>query len=196
VTVTVPDSAVARGALSLATSVESAVLVRHSQRTYLFGVGLLAAVGRTADAEVLYVASLLHDLALGTDLDDGTTPFQLRGAGLAARFMLDGGRTEAEAATVYDAVAFHMDLASADETRAEVAGVHLGAALDVIGLRLDQLDRSVVDEVLSLLPATGLAAELVPIFAHEAASKPYSTAGILVRDFAFLDLIGSGPFAH
>jgi hypothetical protein len=80
---TVPDSDLARSAMAMAAEVEPAFLINHSERTFHLGAQLLLSAGRTFDSEILYVASMLHDLALGTELDDGTTPFQMRGGGIA-----------------------------------------------------------------------------------------------------------------
>ena len=194
--ITVPDSDLARGASAWARAVEPDFLVNHSYRTFHLGAALLASASRSFDAEILYVASILHDIALGTELDDGVTPFHLRGAGLAAAEVLRLGRTDDEATLVYDAVALHMELSTADDARSEVAGVHLGAAVDVVGMRIDQVPPAVLDAVLADHPRCDMKAAFAAVFRREATAKPYCAAASLVRTLGFLDLIAAAPFAE
>jgi hypothetical protein len=193
---TTPDSDLARGAAIYARAVEDEYLVNHSSRTFHFGAAILDDAGRSFDAEILYVAAMLHDIALGTSLDDGVTPFHQRGAGLAAGEVLRLGRTDAEATLVYDAVNLHMELVTGDHALPEVAGVHLGAGADVVGLRLDQIPPAVVDAVLADHPRLGMKAEFAKVIVAEATTKPYSTAAALIRDLNFLDLMAAAPFAE
>jgi len=189
-----PDSALAQGAAALLRAVADDWLVQHSVRTYRFGSALLARVGVDADPELLYVASMLHDVGLGTVFDDGVTPFHLRTAAVAGAFMTTQGRSIDESSLIYDAIALHLDLSSADDARGVVAGVHLGAAADVIGLRIEDVPPEVVEQVLAAHPRSDTKAHLVRVLAAEADRKPYGQAARLVREVAFLDLIVAAPF--
>ena len=171
-------------------------MVDHSFRTFHLGAELLSHTGRTYDAEILFVGSLLHDLALGTDLDDGTTPFNVRGAGLATRESLLAGKSEKEANLVYDAIALHMEIATADDPRAEVAGVHLGAAADVIGLRIERLPSVMINALIEKHPRAGMKEGATDLISAEATAKPFSGAATLIRDFGFLELIQAAPFVE
>lgn len=189
-----PDSPLATSARELAVGVEPSWLVNHSVRTFFLGGQLLEAAGKQFDQELLYVGSMLHDIALGTDLDDGTTPFHLRGAGLAARHVIEAGRSDVDASLIYDAIALHMEVATADESRYEVAGVHLGAAADVVGLRVDQIPGEWLEVLLDVHPREQMKESITHVFAEESRRKPYSTAATLVHDLNFLDLIDAAPF--
>jgi hypothetical protein len=81
----VPESEFTRRAVEIAKGLEPEFLVNHSYRTFYFGSELLSLARRSFDAEILFVTSILHDIALGTELEDGTTPFHIRGAGFAAK---------------------------------------------------------------------------------------------------------------
>ena len=190
----VPDTNLAGAAAALATSVEPAFLVNHSRRTFHLGAELLSSAGRSFDAELLYVASMLHDIALGTEHDDGVTPFHLRGGGLAASTVVEAGRSDEEATLIYDAIALHLDLATADDDRPEVAGVHLGAAADVVGLRVEQVPPEWLGDLLADHPRLDMKAAFAQLIDAEAKKKPYSGAADLVREVAFLDLIHGAPF--
>jgi len=186
---TVPDSPLARAAEALAEATAPPWVVAHSRRTYRFGLELLLRAGRTPDPEVLYVAAMLHDLALGTSLDDGRTPFELLSAAAARDLVLARGGSPASAVLVHDAVALHLDPATADDPRPEVAGIQFGSALDVIGLRAGDLPATLLDEVLAAHPRDGFRDAMLATFGAEAASKPGSGAAVLVERYGFLDLM-------
>jgi hypothetical protein len=190
----VPDSKLANRAVAVAEGLEPQFLVHHSHRTFQFGSELLSLSGRSFDEEMLFVACMLHDMALGTEVDDGTTPFQVRGAGLAAKEVLAAGRSEAESKLVYDGIALHMELSTADDARAEVAGVHLGAAADVIGMRIDQIAPDQIEALIDAYPRDAMKTQFAEVIGAEAQGKPYSQAATLVHEFGFLALIDAAPF--
>jgi HD-GYP domain-containing protein (c-di-GMP phosphodiesterase class II) len=66
----VPDTPVALEAASLLASQAPSVLAAHSYRAYLFGGMLGTRDGLSWDAELLFVAAMLHDLGL-TDFISG-----------------------------------------------------------------------------------------------------------------------------
>ncbi len=195
---TVPDSSIARGALELAGRHMPPWLIAHAHRTFQFGHALLATANIAADVELLFVASMLHDVALGTDVADPVADFQVVGAEFARTYVArnhvdQAGRTPEDSDRVGDAVRLHLELTSADDPRPEVAGVHLGAALDVIGLRLDQLAPAVVDEIVQLYPRTGFAGHLSSALAVEASLKPRSRLAELDLEFDFINLVRNRP---
>ena len=87
-----------------------------------------------------------------------------------------------------------MELSSAEDTRPEVAGVHLGAAADVVGLRLDQISPDWIEAIVSESPRLGMKKAFIETIGAEAKRKPYSSAAELIRNFHFLDLIDAAPF--
>jgi hypothetical protein len=192
--IAIPDSGLARSAAALALKTEPPFLVRHSERTYQFGAQLLTTAHRSFDPELLYVASMLHDIALGTELNDGETPFNFRGAGVAAKHVLNAERSAESASLVFDAIALHMELSTAEDLRPEVAGVHLGAAADVVGLRLDQLAPEWLAAVIAESPRMGMKHQFIEVIGAEATTKPYSGAAALIENFGFLELISGTPF--
>jgi hypothetical protein len=90
------------------------------------------------------------------------------------------------------AIAGHLDLASA-EARPEIALVHLGAAADVIGLRVDQLPGELIEEVLNMHPRNGFVDAVLPALQHQAVRKPQSTIAGLFRTVSFEKLMRGCP---
>jgi hypothetical protein len=189
-----PSTPLAAAASELLRRTSPSVLVNHCWRTYVFGAVLLERAGRDVDAECLFVSSCLHDLGLLPDNDDGSTPFQLRGAELARTLVLETSGSPQLAELVHDAVALHLELTTADHPVPEIAGVSLGAAVDVLGLRLDQLPGELVDAALAAHPRGDMKGWFTRAMRHEANRKPDSTVAAYVGDLDFLTLIGAAPF--
>jgi hypothetical protein len=188
----VPDSRLAVAAVELATAHMPHWLLAHSYRTFHFGTALLELAGTPADAELLFVGSILHDIALGTDLDRPDTPFEVIGARVAEDFMSGRGESAARSSAVADAIELHLQLASAGDERPEVAGVHLGAGVDVIGLRSGDITNDVVAAVLTSYPRGTFIDELVEAMEAEA-RKQKSTIAELIRTFGFIEMIKTCP---
>jgi hypothetical protein len=189
-----PDSALADAADGMLRASAPPVLVEHCLRTHAFAVALLDAARRPYDPELLFVAAALHDLGLTPAWDDGTTSFERRGAEVARQLLLDEGASPPAAELVHDAIALHLELSSATDPRPEVAGVGMGAAVDVLGLRIDELPAGTLDDVLARHPRLGLKDWLVEAMVAEAAVKPGSRAAALDREFGFPALIAAAPF--
>jgi len=189
-----PDSPLALAADQLLRTACPPTLVAHCHRTYRFGAAALDGQRRAFDAEALFIAAALHDLALIEAYDDPRTPFELHGARLAEEELVRRGARPDLVGLVRDAIALHLELTTADDPRPEVAAVHLGAAADVIGLRLDQLPPGVVADVLELHPRQGFSAYVSEAFRRQSAGKPDSAIAALVLHAGLLDMVAAAPF--
>src|SRR5689334_21472216 len=150
-----PDTALAQEAEAFVLGCSPLSLVNHCRRTYLFGATLLDQAGRSYDAEVLYLASILHDLGLTEAWEDGVTPFEKRGAEVAAAHLEQWGAQPRVTDLASEAIALHLKASSAEDPRPEVAGVSIGAGVDVLGLRLDELPANFVAQILEEHPRLG-----------------------------------------
>jgi hypothetical protein len=170
-------------------------LVNHCYRTYAFAAALLRQQNRGYDDEALFVASALHDLGLTAGHDDGATPFEAIGARLAYEKMIAEGARPEFASLIRDAIALHLDPATQDDPRPEVAGVIIGSLVDVLGLRLPDLPAGTVDRVLEAYPRPGFKEFLIDAVRSEAERKPTSWMAQHVQRLRFDDLIRAAPFA-
>lgn len=187
--VSAPDTAAAEAAQDLVVAVSDPALVHHVWRTWYFGHHLIGAHVADADLEVGFVAAMLHDLGL-IERFDSDEPFERAGAGAAAGLLVDLGWPDDRVELVASAIASHLDLASA-EARPEIALVHLGAAADVVGLRVDELAEPLIEEVLAAHPRAGFADTVLEALTRQAERKPQSTIAAHFRDYAFGDLVAS-----
>ncbi|MEQ9495647.1 MAG: HD domain-containing protein [Deltaproteobacteria bacterium] len=186
-----PDSALCRAAAETCALHSSKALLGHCARTYAFGMALAAATDRKPDRELLYVASLLHDLGL-TPAFDGDDPFELRGAEAAYAWCIEHDVEERHAELVHEAIRIHTSL-EAEAREPEIALVHLGAGVDVIGYHLEDLDRSTVSAILDAWPRDGFKDEIVGLLGREAKKTPSSPLGVQWR-IGFAKRVRATPF--
>jgi hypothetical protein len=193
-TAPIPDTRLAKAAEAMAVRVSPPALVGHCRRTYAFGAALLQQQARTVDHEVFYIAAMLHDLGLTDEFEDGVTPFEQRGADVAHRALLAEGAAPETAELVRQAVARHLEVTAADDPRPEVAGVTIGAAVDVLGLRLSDLPAALVAEVLETYPRLEFKTMLAEAIARQIQLKPGSRIARHVEQYNFTALVAAAPF--
>ena len=170
-----PDSALARGALELARSVSPDFLLRHSQRTYVFGALVARSRSIAFEEELAYVAALLHDLGL-THAHGGDRRFELDGADAARSWARSNGMSEDEAQVVWDAIALHTSMGIAEVRSPECAIVHWGAGTDVAGVWLGELDEGVPASVIAAYPRAGFHGDFGQLIEDAAERAPAAYA--------------------
>ncbi|CRZ16751.1 HD domain-containing protein [Mycolicibacterium neworleansense] len=188
-----PDSALARAAEQEARDVLSPHVLEHSYRTYFFGKALADIDGVTVDDELVYVASLLHDL----NLEQPTRGrcFAVAGAERAVQFVSAHGGTEERAQAVGAAIAAHITV-GVSENLADAGGfVSAGAGTDVFGLRMSELSAQWVDELLLRHPRLEFKRHLLKAWAAESAAVPDGRAAWMTRYAAFPLLIRLAPYS-
>ena len=179
--VAAPDSTLSRKAASLVKRVHADAMLHHVHSTWWFADLLGRKRGLTYDRETVYLASLLHDLGLTEDFM-ADQRFEVDGADAASRFLLSHGDSEARARIVWDAVALHSTAGIADRREPEVALVYLGAHADVMGLHLDEIAPSLVDDVLQQYPRVGFKAAFQAALAEVVRKKPHTAIGTGLAD--------------
>jgi hypothetical protein len=134
--VRIPDSLLAQKALDLAYRVSPPVGRAQNLRY---------------DEELFFLASVLHDLGLTTEFR-GTERFEVVGADAAAAFLKNQGVDDERRAIIWDAIALHTSVGIASRKRPEIALVHIGAGVDVLGLELNKLPPALVAQTIEALP--------------------------------------------
>src|SRR5690242_11309850 len=89
--VRIPDSLIARQAEQIVCDCEPEFLFNHSVRVYLFGALHGRNLRLTFDEELLYIASLFHDLGLMDDYGSKDERFEVDGANAARDFLRKHG---------------------------------------------------------------------------------------------------------
>lgn len=178
---TPPDSKLCRESLDHAESSLAPTIFAHSLRRWEFGVALAEIDGVRFDPETFYVASVLHDIALGGPDDAHRGCFAAIGAQTARSFVLQREATLPMAEHVHDAIALHMDVATPKDAGPEAALLHGAAHLDVVGTRAHELDPNLVRSVHTDLPRDGFDSEFSSAMRMETGVRPNSRAATLWR---------------
>src|SRR3954470_21382215 len=142
----VPDSRAAQAADALAAEGQSVSLTNHGVRSYGFGALLGLRERRAFDAEVLYVASILHDIGLMPAFDRGGR-FEDDGDAVTRELLAEVGWAPARAERAGRAVRDHWD-GPANEDEVESLLLAYGTSVDVSGWRLDDFTSATLEAFL------------------------------------------------
>src|SRR5580692_8868052 len=194
----VPDTVLVRDAIDLSRSASERFLFNHVMRSWLFGVLLLESAERAPDAELLAVATILHDLGL-TDRYTAENRFEVDGANAARSFLKGRGISTQQMQVVWDAIALHK--------APEVAMTHSGIAADVLGAGLDRIPQDKQGAILAEFPRLALKNKFKECLCNIARRKPETTFDNIVRDFGvryvegytspnFADVVANAPFSE
>jgi hypothetical protein len=189
-----PDSRAGREAERLLAEAVPPVVATHAHRTYAWGAALAACEGISFDNEVVYVASLLHDLHFA---DPTALPephcFTLPAAEKALELGAEAGWDDARATAAAEAVTLHLNLWPPNESN-EARVVFLGARLDVVGYRYWDLHRETVRDVLERHPRLELKREFAPMVEAQAVTNPGSRVHFYTRYLAGNWFVRRTPF--
>lgn len=176
-----PDSELSRKAAALAAQAHTPAILNHVHRTYWFAEFLAKKREMKFDRELVYVASLLHDLGLSHD-HSADKRFEVDGADAASRFLLANDYPPAKTDIVWDAIALHSSADIADRREPEIALVHFGAHVDVMGLRIEEISPQLIEDTLALYPRVGFKQAFTEALAEVARKKPHTAIGTGLAD--------------
>lgn len=179
--ITAPDSDLVRKAAALAAQAHEPIILNHVHRTYWFAEFLGKKRQMKYDRELVYLASLLHDLGLSHD-HTADKRFEVDGADAASRFLHAHDYPKAKTDIVWDAIALHSSADIAERREPEVALVHFGAHVDVMGLRIEEITPQLIDDTLALYPRVGFKKAFTEALAEVARKKPYTAIGTGLAD--------------
>jgi hypothetical protein len=201
----VPDGDVALEAAALAQEACEPSLFNHCARTYFFA-GLLAAKQKLkVDLEVLFLASILHDLGL-TERFMGPERFEVQGADAAGSFLRTHGLTAERTSVVSDAILMHSSGFIAERRRPEIALLSVATGTDVVGYRIGGFSPGELLEITAAFPRLNFKRTFVRDCATVIARYPDAAGGFMrdigikhVSDFKttnICDAIEAAPFAE
>lgn len=172
-----PGTAAARSALQVAEAFHSPALLQHSRRAYVWAAEYGRARNIPFDDELLFVAAMLHDIALVPVFDSATVPFEEAGGAVAWVFAAGAGWDDDRRRRTAEVIVAHM--ADEVDVAADPEGhlLELATALDISGRRSEDWPAGFRAEVLDRFPRLGLAEEFIGCFAEQARRKPSSSAG-------------------
>lgn len=178
----IPDSRLASEATELVRDVASPLLFHHSRRVYLFGSLQGNRLGLTADPELLYVGAMFHDLGLTEKYRRTDQRFELDGADEARRFLTAHGLPEDRVRLAWLGIALHTTPETPYHLEPEVALVTAGVETDVLGIGYADLDKNLIDAVVSAHPRPDFKRQILQAFTEGMKDRPDTTFGTMNDD--------------
>ncbi len=176
-----PDTAATRGALVVASEYCSPALLNHSVRSYVWAAALARGEGIAFDAELLYVAAVLHDIGLVAEFDSHTSPFEEAGGHVARVFGAGAGWSVARRERLLEIIVRHTWERVDVEADPEGHLLEAATSIDISGRGVKRVDAEVRAEVLARWPRLDLADEFVALFEDQARRKPGCSAARAVE---------------
>jgi len=183
----IPDSRLARELTQLIRDTESDLLYHHSLRVYCWGALAGHRKALKFDAELLYAASMFHDIGLTARYGSSQLRFEVDGANAARDFLRSHGISEGDIETVWNAVALHTTPGIPQFMRPEIALVQAGAGMDVAGRGYDEFTDAEREAVLAAFPREAdFKSGIIDAFYQGMKHRPDSTVGTFNDDFLAL----------
>jgi hypothetical protein len=178
-----PDSKLARAITEFIRDTESDLLFNHSSRVYHFGALSGVHRGLRFDRELLYAGAMFHDIGLMPSYSSPHERFEVDGAHAARDFLRGHGVSEADAYTVWTAIALHTTPGVPVHMHPVVALVTAGVEMDVLGLTYKEYSDHEREAVVKAFPRTPQFKEdIIQAFYDGIKHKPDTTFGNVKAD--------------
>ena len=182
--VMIPDSKLARDAISEAREVESAEVFRHSLRSFLFAELIAQKAGVDHDSELVLVAAILHDIGLYPKYEVAHHRFEVDGANRARAILTQYGKSERQTQLAWDAITLHSVYSIARFKEPEVQLVSAGVITDVGAVFASSLERAKINQIFEAAPRTKFNEAFLDVLTQYAHQKPDTVSGTFVEDVA------------
>ena len=200
----VVDSQLVQDAIDLARASSEPYLFNHVMRSWLFSVLIAECTTPAPDPELLAVSVVLHDLGM-TDRYSAENRFEIDSANAARSFLNERRIPAQQIQLVWDAIALHSTRSIALHKEPELAIVHSGIAVDVIGAGLDGIGPERVAAILTEFPRLAMKRQFKDCLCNIVRRKPVTSYDNFLRDLghryiegftapSFADLFENAPF--
>lgn len=180
--IVIPDSAIASQATELLLEHGTAFIYNHSLRVFLFSALNGKRKDLSYDAELLYVASVFHDLGLTQHYSSPDLRFEVDGANAARDFLKSHGLPKESLQLVWDTIALHTTIGVAEHKENEVALLYSGVGLDVMGEGYENLSAVHREEIIHAFPRHDFKKNIIPTFFGGFEHKTDTTFGNIKAD--------------
>jgi hypothetical protein len=170
-----------------------AYLRAHSVRSYCWGVTLGVGEALPFDRQVLWTASLLHDLGLAR-IPRNDDCFEVAGGAVARRFLERQGLAPATAAVVERAIVLHMQPGVTLDDGVEAVLLDRATAMDVRGVGFE-LVAAVRAGVVTRFPRGAFDRLFLAAIAREVAVRPGCQSARLLHATGLAEWMGRSPWA-
>lgn len=178
----IPDTSACATALEVAATYCSSALLNHSVRAYLWAAAYGTSHDITFDPELLYVASVFHDIGLVREFDNHAVAFDEAGGHVAWVFAAGAGWPAARRTRLSEVIVRHMWDQVDVAMDAEGHLLERSTSTDISGRHTDDFPAAFRAEVLERYPRLGLVEEFLSCFRSQAERKPDSSAAAAMRN--------------
>ncbi|WP_400263017.1 HD domain-containing protein [Sphingobacterium sp. SG20118] len=180
--VIIPDSKIATQATELLLEHGTEFIYNHSLRVFLFSSLNAHRENLVYDAELLYVASVFHDLGLVSPYSSPDLRFEVDGANAARDFLKSHDVSKEKIQLVWDTIALHTTIGIAEHKENEVALMYSGVGLDVMGEGYENLKVEHREEIVKAFPRNDFKKKIIPTFFSGFEHKTETTFGNIKAD--------------
>lgn len=181
--ISIPDSKMAREATEFIRDTESDLLFNHSSRVYQWAA--LAGQKREvkADAELLYIGCMFHDIGLTREYCSCDKRFEVDGANEARKFLERYGIGTQDIDKVWTAIALHTTPGIPEFMAPEIALLTAGVEMDVLGIDFEVFSQEEISAVTQRFPRTPhFKEDIIQAFYDGIKHKPHTTFGNVKAD--------------
>jgi HD superfamily phosphodiesterase len=168
-------------------------LLTHSVRAYVWGAALADREGLAFDRQLLWTASLMHDVGL-TRIARNTMCFEVEGGEIARRFLERAGLSEERADAVAVAILLHMQPGVTLADGPEALLLDRSTSLDVRGEGYDLVD-GVRDDVMRAYPRKSFDRLFLAAIEREVATRTDCQSARLLRVSGLAAVQRTSPWA-
>lgn len=177
------DSPMAKAATELVRDIEDDLLFNHSRRVFFWAALTGERRGLKFDPELLYIATMFHDVGLTMAHSSPDLRFEVDGANAARAFLESYGLAERDIEDVWTGIALHTTPGIPEHMRPVVALVTSGVEMDVLGLAYDAFTPEQRHQVCAHHPREANFKEnIIDHFACGLRHKPATTFGNVKAD--------------
>ncbi len=180
--ISLPDSTIANQATELLLTHGTEFIYNHSLRVFLFSSLNAKRKSLSHDTELLYVASVFHDLGLVSHYSSPDLRFEVDGANAARDFLKGHGIAQDKLQLVWDTIALHTTIGIAEHKENEVALMYSGVGLDVMGEGYEHLSDQHREEIITAFPRNDFKQKIIPTFFSGFEHKTETTFGNIKAD--------------
>ena len=191
--ITVPDSTLARAVTEFVRDTETDLLFNHSSRVYFFG----ALAGRqrrlAVDHELLYAATMFHDVGLMPSHSSPDRRFEVDSANAARAFLDSHGVDPSDVEKVWTGIALHTTPGVPEFMHPVIALTTAGVEMDVLGLKYRDYPADMRDAIANAYPRSeAFKEDIIQAFYDGNQHKPGTTFGNVNADV----LADKDPHVH
>jgi len=181
--VTIPDSKLGRAITEFVRDTENDLLFNHSSRVFFFGAIAGQQRGLCVDHELLYAATMFHDIGLVPAHSSPDLRFEVDGANAARDFLESYAVDPADIEKVWAGIALHTTPGVPEFMHPVIALTTAGVEMDVLGLTYDRYPEDVREAVVKAFPRPARFKEdIIQAFYDGIKHKPDTSFGNVKAD--------------